>query len=92
MANISEALTNEFEAQKTVYLKGNQKTSGNYIMKRNKQYVYVHYLPGYLSHIEFRDSESFYTEKHEKENMIPCSKMDFMEAFYEAMKVINSKI
>ncbi len=95
MANISEALTNEFEAQKTVYLKGNQQKggfTGTYLMRKDNQYVFIHHLHEYLSQIEFRDSPNHFTEEHENENMIPCSKMEFMEAFNEAMKVINSKL
>ena len=104
MANISEALTKEFGSQKTVYLKGNksvvltirsgEKTfvNGTFLMRKNNQVVFIHHLPGYKSQIDFLDSPTYFGEEHESKEMIPCTKEEYMEAFNEALTVINSKL
>ena len=74
-----------------VYLKGKTIESAFLMLKENRA-LFVHHIPGYISKIDFLDSPTYFGEEHESKEMIPCTKDEYMEAFNEALKVINSKL
>lgn len=83
-----ESLIKEIEAQKTVYLR----FENMHLMRKNDQVLFIHHIPGYMSQIEFKDAKNFFTEEYEIDYLTPCSKLEFLEAYNQALKVINSKI